>query len=52
MKYSSLGKTMNRTMKGKLPLFSLVLVFILLASSQSFAQDTITVSEVAHCLRS
>ena len=48
MKYSSLGKTMIRTMKGKLPLFSLVLVFILLASSQSFAQDNITVSEVAH----
>ena len=50
MKYSSLGKTMNRTMKGKLPLFSLVMVFILLASSQSFAQDNAAVTEVMQTL--
>ncbi len=48
MKYSSLGEAINRTTKSKLPLFSLVLVFIVLASSQSFAQDTFTVSEVVH----
>ncbi len=48
MKYSSQGKTVNGKMKSKLTLFSLVMVFILLASSQSFAQDTFTVSEVTH----
>lgn len=48
MKYSSLGKTMNRRITSKLALFSLVMIFILLASSQSFAQDTFTVSEVVY----
>lgn len=48
-KYSSHENAMDKTMKSKLlPLFSLVLVFTVLASSQSFAQDTLTVSEVTY----